>query len=86
MSKRIWNLKFVAGNPQKFSQIRSASDNPMNRAKALDGFQTLSTNGWRVWVEHAHTGKRIAESVLEKNWEASVKNVVNLQGKNTNDK
>lgn len=73
MSKRIWNLKFVAGNPKKFSQVISDSDNPMTKAEALDGFQTLATNGWRVWVEHAQTSKRLAESDVEKTWKASVK-------------
>ena len=40
----------------------------MKRGEALDGAKTIARNGggWRVWVQHAETGKRIYESVSEK--------------------
>lgn len=66
MSKRIWNLKYVAGNPEMFSKVTHAADNPRTRADALVDAAKVSRNGWRVWVEHASTGVRIFESDVER--------------------
>ncbi|WP_432263496.1 hypothetical protein [Cupriavidus sp. TMH.W2] len=65
MSKRIWNLKYVAGNPAMFTKVRSDADNPRTRAGALADASKVAKNGWRVWVEHADTGVRIFESEAE---------------------
>lgn len=42
-----------------FSQITSASDNPMTKAKALEGFDIITANGWRIWIEHAQTADEL---------------------------
>lgn len=74
MAKKIWNLMFVAGNPTMFDRVISNADNPMQRQAALDGAAHITQNsckgdspppGWRVWIEHAHTGERIFESAAE---------------------
>lgn len=59
MSKRIWNLMYHCG---KRVAVTANADNPLPRAQALQGAATIAGNGWKVWVEHADTGKRIFES------------------------
>lgn len=72
-TQNVWNLKYVAGNPAMFSKVTTAAGSPMKRSEALDGAQTIEANGggWRVWVEHAATEKRIYESAAEKQYAAS---------------
>lgn len=64
MSKKIWHLKYVAGNPKIFKKVTSASCNPMMRSEALDTAKDLP-DGWRVWVEREGSGERIYESDTE---------------------
>ncbi|WP_298150863.1 hypothetical protein [Flavobacterium sp.] len=68
-TQKVWNLKYVAGNPEMFSKETTAAGSPMKRSAALSGAQTIESQGggWRVWVEHAETGQRIFESAAEKN-------------------
>jgi len=66
--KKIWNLKYVAGNPKMFTKVTMAAGSPMTRSEAMDGAQTIGANGWRVWVEHAKTAKHIFESDAEKSY------------------
>ncbi|MDF0506622.1 hypothetical protein POK33_38370 [Burkholderia cenocepacia] len=66
MSKRIWNLKYVADNPEMFTKVICAADNPRTREVALEDAEKVAKNGWRVWVEHYRTGERIFESEREK--------------------
>ena len=63
MSTKIWNLKYAMGNTER---IVSAHGNPLNRKDALEGAAVIEKNGWRVWVEHHVTGKRIFEGVRER--------------------
>ncbi|WP_394222546.1 hypothetical protein [Alteromonas gracilis] len=65
MSQKIWNVKFVAGNPNIFSKVRTALCGPLKRSEANEAFENVSNHGWRAWIEHAKTGKRIAESPVE---------------------
>ncbi|WP_186214813.1 hypothetical protein [Burkholderia gladioli] len=65
MSKKVWNLMYVAGNPELFKRITTAADNPRARAVALADAEHVARNGWRVWVEHADTGERIFQSKEE---------------------
>lgn len=73
MSKRIWNLKYVAGNPAMFTKVIDAADNPRTRAVAIADAEKVEKNGWRVWVEHAVTGERIFESEIERVYTGSSK-------------
>lgn len=59
MSKRIWNLMYHCGTN---AAVTANADNPLSRAQALEGAATIARNGWRVWVEHAQSGKRIFDS------------------------
>lgn len=63
MKNEVWNLMYVLGNTG-----RSIGDsrNPQRRSSALEGAKHITDqNGWRVWVEHVHTKKRIFESPAE---------------------
>lgn len=54
-----------------FSRVTACADNPMTRAQALAGAQTVANNGgWRVWVDRSDTGERIFESGAEKEHQA----------------
>lgn len=68
MSKKIWNVKFIAGNPEFFTAVKIADKSPFTRAAANEAFENLASKGWRVWVEHVDTGERIAESSAEKQY------------------
>ncbi|WP_137917147.1 hypothetical protein [Hydrogenophaga sp. 2FB] len=63
MTTKVWNLMYAVGNT---GRIFGDAGNPQVRASALDGAETVSKNGWRVWVEHHSSGKRIFESQAEK--------------------
>ncbi|WP_151072933.1 hypothetical protein [Cupriavidus oxalaticus] len=65
MSKRIWNLKYVIGNPAMFTKVTNDAGNPRSQAEALADAEKVACNGWRVWVEHTNTGVRIFESEAE---------------------
>lgn len=58
----VWNLIYVLGNT---GRVTGAAENPQRRAKALDGAAAVTKNGWRCWVEHKDTGKRIFENPAE---------------------
>ncbi len=64
--KNIWNLKFIAGNPQIFNKVRTGTGSPMGRAQALEEAEIINSKGWRGWVEHENTGERIYETDVEK--------------------
>lgn len=68
MSKKVWNLMYVVGNPAMFTRVTSCADNPMSRADALGAAERVAGNGggWRVWVEHHNKADRIFESQAEK--------------------
>lgn len=63
MSTKVWNLMYALGNTEK---IVGDSENPQTRKRALEGAETITTNGWRVWVEHHVTGNRLYENPKEK--------------------
>lgn len=66
MAKKIWNLMYVAGNPEMRSRVSSDMHNPLLRSEALEAAKQLSAHGWRVWVERDNTKERIFESEAEK--------------------
>jgi hypothetical protein len=76
MNNKIWNLKYVAGNPALNSRITACADNPMTRATALEAAEKVAANGWRAWVEHEHTFERIFESPAETNHQAEAQDQI----------
>lgn len=62
MTMKTWNLMYAIGNTER---IAADADNPQSRKSALAGAAVVEKNGWRVWVEHHSTGKRIYESSRE---------------------
>lgn len=68
-TNRVWEVKYVVGNPEMFSRVTTAAGGPFRRTEALESAKKVADNGggWRVWVEHAETGKRIFESEAEVN-------------------
>lgn len=65
-TQKCWILKYIAGNPAMFTRVTTDGAGASMRGDALAGAATVAANGWRVWVEHAVTGKRIFESDVEK--------------------
>lgn len=70
-SSKVWNLMYVAGNPDMFSKVTANAANPLRKADALADAAKVSSNGWRVWIEHKDTGERIFESLAEKEHRAA---------------
>lgn len=70
MSRKTWNVKFVAGNPEIFTEVRTASGSPFTRLGAKEAFEIVANHGWRAWIEHAETQERIAETDAEKEYRA----------------
>lgn len=62
MTTKVWNLMFALGNT---GRIMGEAGNPQNRKSALAGAAVIGKNGWRVWVEHHTSAKRIFESARE---------------------
>lgn len=67
-TNRIWNLMYALGNT---SRVVGDAANPQDRTGALSGAEHVAKNGWRVWVEHKDTGKRIFESAAEQKHRAT---------------
>jgi hypothetical protein len=67
MTTKVWNLMYVLGNT---GRITGEATNPQSRKTALDGAAVVDRNGWRVWVEHHKTGKRLYENAREKAFQA----------------
>lgn len=59
---------YVVGNPAIFTNVTANASNPLPRAEALAGAEKIGMNGWRVWVEHHDSKKRIFESEQEQNF------------------
>lgn len=72
MSKKVWNLMYVVGNPAMFSRVTANADNPLSRADAMAVAEKVAGNGWRVWVEHHASQERIFESQAEKDHKAAL--------------
>lgn len=53
---------YALGNTER---IVGDARNPQRRQSALDGAAVIEKNGWRVWVEHHESAKRIFEGVRE---------------------
>lgn len=67
-TQKCWILKYVAGNPEMFTRVRTDDSGPGRRGEVLKDAEKVAANGWRVWVEHAATGERIFESDVEKDY------------------
>ncbi|WP_150119031.1 hypothetical protein [Massilia sp. NR 4-1] len=65
-TQKCWIIKYVVGNPAMFSRVTTDASGAIKRGEALAGAEKVAANGWRVWIEHAVTGKRIFESDAEK--------------------
>jgi len=69
--QKIWQVCYVAGNPAMFTTVTKQSGGAQRRADALKDAEVVAKNGWRVWVEHHATQKRIWESDTETQWRRS---------------
>ena len=70
---RVWEVKYIAGNPAIFSKVFTAANGPFRRSEALSSAIKVAENGggWRVWVEHTLTSDRVYESASEFEHKAS---------------
>lgn len=71
MSKKVWNLMYVAGNPAKCTRVIANAGNPMSRSEVLAAAELVPANGWRLWVEHQAKSERIFESRAEREHKAN---------------
>lgn len=62
MTTKVWNLMYALGNTMR---IVGDASNPQTRKSALEGAAVIERNGWKVWVEHQSSAKRIFESARE---------------------
>ena len=69
-TNKKWIVKFVAGNPEIFSKVRTDPSSPMTRSLALDAIGIVENHGWRGWVEDTD-GQRIYETTVEKQFSHS---------------
>ncbi|HRQ47928.1 MAG TPA: hypothetical protein PK725_13330 [Rhodocyclaceae bacterium] len=83
-SQKVWSVKYVAGNPAMGSKVTTGAGGPFRRAEALRNAAKVAANGWRVWVEHHETGKRIFESEAERQFKraADEKRIVEFAERN----
>lgn len=70
MSKqKVWNVKYVAGNPKVYSRVTTAAGGPYRRGEAVDYALSIIHPSWRAWVEHAETCEVIAMNATEEAWQ-----------------
>lgn len=69
MSKNVWNLMYRLGT---MDRVIGSADNPQSRKSALEGAETITKNGWRVWVEHHTTGKILYQNPAEIEYQQSL--------------
>lgn len=62
MTTKVWNLMYAMGNT---ARVVGDGANPQSRRSALEGAAVIDKNGWRVWIEHQSSAKRIFESARE---------------------
>lgn len=70
-TQKLWNLRYVAGNPAKLTTVTTAAGGPMRRTEAVTEAKALAAHNptWRIWVEHAdNPGRRIFQSNAEARW------------------
>ena len=68
MTTKVWNLMYALGNTER---VMGDAGNPKTRKSALEGAAVIEKIGWRVWVEHHTSAKRIFESAREKDYRAA---------------
>lgn len=57
---RVWHVKFVQGD-----RVLCDEQGPFTRRCALRVADAVDKNGWRVWVEHFASGRRIHSGKAE---------------------
>jgi hypothetical protein len=62
VTTKVWNLMYAMGNTDR---VVGDGANPQSRKSALEGAAVIEKNGWRVWIEHQSSAKRIFESARE---------------------
>lgn len=71
-TQNIWLLRYVTGNPEIYTKVITDAQSPLKRNAALEAAQRIANNGWRCWVEHKDTAKRIFESPREIQWKSKL--------------
>ena len=68
-NQKVWNHKYVAGDPDLVKTVRENRNNPMRKANALEAARESEVFGWRTWVENTITGQRIFSSEQEERFQ-----------------
>lgn len=72
MSKKIWTIEFIAGNPEIFSKVRSTE--AMTRKKAMETWSRMNAQnpGWRMWLIRDGANTKIVDrSNAQIEWEGT---------------
>ena len=69
MSTKVWNLFYRLGTTER---LVGDAGNPQTRKSALEGAETITKNGWRVWVEHHTTGTMLFQNQAEMAYQQSL--------------
>jgi len=77
-AKKVWNLKYVVGNPLYYSNVATDGGGPYLRSDALFYLNERICKDWRCWVEHSVTGEVIAQNDTEKAWQAEQESMSNV--------
>lgn len=68
MTKKVWHLKYVIGNPRIYTKITTDSGGPYLRNEAIRLCLNQICEDWRCWVEHSVTGEVIERNATEQAW------------------
>ncbi|WP_429169332.1 hypothetical protein [Aeromonas hydrophila] len=60
-------VKFIAGNPEIFNEIRTSPSNLATLDDAMSELSTIESHGWRGWIEDKD-GNRVKETTTETLW------------------
>lgn len=68
MSKKVWTIEFIAGNPEIFSSVHATE--PMMKSEALSAWVRMNTQNpnWRMWLKK--NGEVFDRSEAQIKWEA----------------
>ena len=69
MNTKVWNLIYRLGTTER---VVGDAGNPNTRKSALEGAETITKNGWRVWVEHHTTGTMLFQNQAEMAYQQSL--------------
>ncbi|MFZ3139149.1 hypothetical protein [Polaromonas sp.] len=62
MTTKVWRLMYRLGTT---GRVVGDAANPQGRKSALEGAETITKNGWCVWIEHHTSGEVLYQNPAE---------------------